>query len=142
MRPTAAIAILCIVLPSPALATPGDAVADHVLGQKDFANSAPGFVDARALHDPSSSRRRHANPNRLTSRLRQQPRAGLAQREELQEGTPADLVIGQADNASACNRGGAVSNKTLCLPTGLAVDGAGVSMSPMAGTTVLRRAVR
>src|SRR5689334_1004280 len=128
MRPTAAIAILCILLSSPALATPGDAVADHVLGQKDFVNSAPGFVDARALHDPSSlAVDRHASPNRLYVADYDNNRVlGWRNAKSFKKGTPADVVIGQADfNASVCNRGGAVSSKTLCLPTGLGVDGDG-----------------
>ena len=126
MRPTTALAaLLSLSLASPALATPGDAVADHVLGQKNFANSAPGFVDARSLHDPSSLVvDRHSNPNRLYVADYDNSRVlGWRNAKNFRKGTPADLVIGQADfNASTCNRGGAASNKTLCRPTGVSVD--------------------
>ena len=106
----------------------GDETADRVLGQVNFANSAAGFVDSRGLHDPSSiAIDRGSTPNRLYVADYDNHRV-LAWRNarNFKKGTPADLVIGQVDYTSAaCNRGAAVSDRTLCHPTGLSVDADG-----------------
>lgn len=114
--------------PPPSLATPGDAVADHVLGQNNFANFQPGFVDSRGLHDPSSiAIDRVSNPNRLYVADYDNHRVlGWKNARNFKKGTPADLVIGQVNyTSSACNRGGTATDRTLCFPTGLSVDGDG-----------------
>jgi len=123
----AAVLGTCATSPA-AYAFSGNATADHVLGQNNFANSAAGFVDSRGLHDPSSiAVDRGSTPNRLYVADYDNHRVlGWRNARNFKKGTPADLVIGQADYTSAvCNRGGAVSNKTLCLPTGLSVDAEG-----------------
>ena len=130
LTPIAALAGLLAVLTVAhgAQAFSGDAVADHVLGQNNFASSAPGFVDSRGLHDPSSiAVDRGSTPNRLYVADYDNNRVlGWRNARNFKKGTPADLVIGQADYTSAvCNRGGAVSDRTLCLPTGLSVDAEG-----------------
>lgn len=130
LTPIAALAGLLAVLTVAhgAQAFSGDAVADHVIGQNNFASSAPGFVDSRGLHDPSSiAVDRGSTPNRLYVADYDNNRVlGWRNARNFKKGTPADLVIGQADYTSAiCNRGGAVSDRTLCLPTGLSVDAEG-----------------
>lgn len=102
--------------------------ASHVLGQNNFLNGAPGFVDSRGLHDPSSiAVDRVASPNRLYVADFDNHRVlGWKNARNFKKGTPADLVLGQADYTSAaCNRGGTASDKTFCFPTGLSVDAAG-----------------
>lgn len=123
----AAVLVACATSPA-AHAFSGNATADHVLGQNNFANSAAGFVDSRGLHDPTSiAVDRGSSPNRLYVADYDNNRVlGWKNARNFKKGTPADLVIGQADYTSAaCNRGGAVSDRTLCLPTGLSVDADG-----------------
>lgn len=130
MRTIAAVTglVATLTLATRASAFSGDATADHVLGQNNFANSAPGFVDSRGLHDPSSiAVDRGSTPNRLYVADYDNNRVlGWRNARNFKKGTPADLVIGQPDYTSAaCNRGGAASDRTLCLPTGLSVDADG-----------------
>lgn len=119
----------CAAPPAPrAGAAGGDTVADRVLGQNNFLNGAAGFVDSRGLHDPSSiAIDRISVPNRLYVADFDNHRVlGWKNARNFKKGTPADLVIGQADYTSAaCNRGGSASDKTLCFPTGLSVDASG-----------------
>ena len=130
-RPVAVVLALFAAL---ALRTPvagaaaGDAVADRVLGQNNFLNGAPGFVDSRGLHDPSSiAIDRTSSPNRLyVADFDNHRILGWKNARNFRKGTPANLVIGQADYTSAaCNRGGSASDKSLCFPTGLSVDASG-----------------
>jgi len=120
----------------------GNATADRVLGQNGFANFAPGFVDSRGLHDPSSiAVDRGSTPNRLYVADYDNHRVlGWKNARNFKKGTPADLVIGQVDYTSAaCNRGGTASERTLCLPTGLSVDAEGdLYVADSANSRVLR----
>lgn len=122
-------AAVWVALPSShAAAAGGDAIADRVLGQNNFLNGAPGFVDSRGLHDPSSiAIDRTSSPNHLyVADFDNHRILGWNDAPSVSKGTPADLVLGQADYTSAaCNRGGSASNKSLCFPTGLSVDAAG-----------------
>jgi sugar lactone lactonase YvrE len=122
------LSVFVVAWPPSARAAAGDAVADHVLGQIDFQGAAAGFVDGRALHDPSSiAVDRGSTPNHFYVADFDNHRVlGWKNARNFKKGTPADLVIGQVNATSAaCNRGGAASDKTLCFPTGLSVDGDG-----------------
>ncbi len=108
----------------------GDAIADHVLGQMDFAHATQNFADASTLDlqrnitavaiDQSSVPNRVYVADPANSRV-----LGWSSAAALSNGKAADLVIGQPDFFSTtCNNGG-VSASSLCFPTGVAVDGSG-----------------
>jgi sugar lactone lactonase YvrE len=119
---------LAISLPS---AFGQDTAADLVLGQGDFtshwANAGSGSTNGIGLNLPFAvALDRSIVPNRVyVSDYNNNRVLGWANISALTNGAPADLVIGQPNfTAGSCNTGG-ISARTLCVPMGLAVDGAG-----------------
>ncbi len=132
---TIAIAALAAVFMVTALpAATGDNVADAVLGQIDFAHNPINNANAASLDSPSQmvvdlgSTPEHlyvvdGSNNRIL---------GWNDASGFSNGQSADLEIGQPDfRTTRCNSGSAVGNvaglgaDSLCLPGGVAVDGAG-----------------
>ncbi len=105
-----------------------------VLGQPDFLHNAPNTVNPTVMNQPVlMAVDKSVTPNRLYISDNGNHRvlgyhsvAAL-----IQDGTPADLVLGQPDLYSAgCNNHGAEGGSgptaaTLCNPFGIAVDSAG-----------------
>ncbi len=104
----------------------GDVVADRVLGQINFTNIAPNFVDAIGFNAPDSVTIDKGAGHAIVADTANSRVLGWKSLAAFASGGPADLVIGQADfNASRCNRGAASADATtLCGPAGVAVDGA------------------
>ncbi len=107
--------------------------ADLVLGQAALTLNGPNIVGSRGLHTASALWGpqgivvdRSAEPNRLyVADVLNNRILGWKNAAGLRDGAPADLVIGQPDfSHSTCNTGG-VSAKTLCAPSGVAVDAKG-----------------
>ena len=101
---------------------------DRVLGQLDFAHSAPNLVDAKGVSTPDDvAIDLSATPNRIYVADEQNNRVlGWRDAESFSNGAPADLVIGQPDFLSSdCV---ATSNHSLCTPAGVAVDDLGQSL--------------
>jgi NHL repeat-containing protein len=104
-----------------------DTTADRVLGQVDFVHNGANIVDAQGLFGPLSvAIDTSVTPNRLYVADSSNSRVlGWADVTAFNNGYRADLLIGQPDFlSSTCNNGG-VSAKSLCFPTGVAVDSAG-----------------
>ncbi len=106
-----------------------DTSANRVLGQFDFVHNSPNILTNTGLWNPQSIAVDHSvNPNRLYVADAGNHRVlGWRSIDALENGSPADLVIGQADFLSwlsECNNA-AVTGATLCVPGGIAVDGAG-----------------
>lgn len=108
-----------------------DTAADLVLGQGDFTskgtNGGAGSTNAGGFNLPFSvAIDRSVVPNRVyVSDYNNNRVLGWANVSALTNGAPADLVLGQPNfTAGSCNTGG-ISARTLCVPMGLAVDGAG-----------------
>ncbi len=109
---------------------PGDAVADAVLGQADFASglaNAGGGATATSLNEPRGlavdlNTGRLFVADSLNHRVLCWPSAA-----DFASGAAADLVIGQPDlTSNTANQGGAnPSDRTLNTPKGVAVDSAG-----------------
>lgn len=102
----------------------GDATADAVLGQSDFASSASG-LSASSLNLPSAvavdSGGRLWVADTDNNRVLSWPNAAA-----FSNGLAADFAIGQNGSftSGACNLGG-TSAGSLCGPNGVAVDGQG-----------------
>ncbi len=106
-----------------------DTSANRVLGQFDFVHNSPNILTNTGLWTPQSVAVDHSvTPNRLYVADAGNHRVlGWHSIDALENGSPADLVIGQADFLSwlsECNNA-AVTGATLCAPDGIAVDGAG-----------------
>jgi DNA-binding beta-propeller fold protein YncE len=122
--PVAVVAALAIgALGSRHRAATGDTLADQVLGQIDFINTAANFVDATGMDAPhgiavDSSAGRVYVADTLNSRV-----LGWSTVASFTGGEPAAIVIGQADfNSAYVNQGGAAGAATLNNPFALAVD--------------------
>jgi len=117
-----------------------DTVADVVLGQLAFTTNGLNFVDEVGLNTPKGVAVDLTN-NRLYIADTENNRVlGYSSISALVDGSPASIVIGQADmNSNLCDKGkkditgnpisdtGAPipDNTTLCRPHGVAVDSAG-----------------
>ncbi|HTN43442.1 MAG TPA: Ig-like domain-containing protein, partial [Nitrospiria bacterium] len=105
-----------------------DTVADRVLGQANFSNYGPNYLDGAGFLNPSGvAVDRSVRPNHIYVADTDNSRV-LAWNDvsTLINGQPADIVIGQPDFYSAfCNQGSSASASTLCNPRGIAVDSAG-----------------
>ena len=99
-----------------------------VLGQVDFAKNAANLVDANGVLSPGGiAIDQSVSPNRLYVADTENNRI-LKYNDvtALINGSPADIVIGQADfNSYLCNQGGAAGANTLCNPGAVAVDSSG-----------------
>jgi hypothetical protein len=98
-----------------------DAIADHVLGQTDFVSNSINAVTASSMYDPSSvAVDTTATPNRLYVADTANNRVlGWRDLSAFTNGSPADLVIGQADFSSSGYNNG------FGYPASLALDSAG-----------------
>ena len=106
-----------------------DTAANRVLGQIDLLHNGVNIVTNVGVWTPNAvAVDRSIIPNRLYVADSGNHRVlGWRSLDELKNGAPADLVIGQADFlswSSQCNNA-AVTGSTLCFPSGVAVDGAG-----------------
>lgn len=126
------LAILGALAVGSSMALQGDRIADRVLGQYNFTVAAPNYVDASGLSLSNQVQGRVAidlsvSPNRVYVVDSGNNRVlGWSNADNLTNGAPADLVIGQTDfHSNLCNAGGAVSAGTLCSPTGAGVDAQG-----------------
>lgn len=104
----------------------GNVSADRVLGQINFTNSAPNFVDSTGLNAPAGVAIDRAAGHAIVADTANNRVLGWKSVAAFAAGGAADVVIGQADfNSSGCNRNGATANAaTLCGPAGVAVDSA------------------
>ena len=122
------ILILASALAIPSIAMQGDTIADRVLGQLDFSHTAANVIGARGLNGPlSTALDVSVSPNRLYVADTLNSRV-LAWKDvtAFSNGSPANLVIGQADFSSgACNKNGTANASNLCHPSGIAVDAVG-----------------
>ncbi len=103
-------------------------IAQHVLGQPDFIKDRPNRVDRIGLNQPQAVAIDTSTiPNRVYVADTSDSRVlGWNNAASFTNGAPADIVIGQPDFASyLCPEPGHVDAKSLCYPTGVAVDGAG-----------------
>ena len=102
--------------------------ADQILGQPDSIHSDPNSVDIEGLHNPAGvAVDTSTTPNHLyvadwsNSRI-----LAFHDTASFVNNAPADLVIGQPDfYSSICNQTGGPNERTLCNPSGLAVDKSG-----------------
>jgi sugar lactone lactonase YvrE len=105
-----------------------DTDADRVLGQPGFIVAAPNFLDAHALDEPRAvAIDTAASPNHVFVADTANNRVlGWNNASALQNGEPADIVIGQNDFLSDAPNQGMTSPSaaTLAGPMGVAVDGA------------------
>jgi sugar lactone lactonase YvrE len=108
-----------------------ETAADLVLGQVDFTrngtNGGFGSTNRIGLNVPFAVvLDRSVVPNRVyVSDYNNNRVLGWGNISALRNGAPADLVIGQPNfSTGSCNTGG-INAGTLCVPMGLAVDGAG-----------------
>ncbi len=104
-------------------------VANRVLGQFDFVHNGANVLTNTGLWNPRSvAVDSSVVPNRLYVADAGNHRVlGWRSIAALTNGSPADVVIGQADFlswASQCNNA-AVNGETLCVPAGIAVDKSG-----------------
>jgi hypothetical protein len=110
----------------PAVAAPGDRVADRVLGQPDFTSNTPnnGGISASSLASPSGvavdGSRNLFVADRGNNRV-------LEYNTPLTTDTVADRVFGQAGSFTTndCNKGGVISASSICVPAQVAVDSSG-----------------
>ncbi len=118
------------VADSPFPVAAGDTVADHVLGQMDFAHGTLNFATASTLDLQRSQAGiaidRSSVPNHIYVADAANSRVLVwLSVTALTNGKAADAVIGQPDFFStACNNGG-LSASSLCAPSGVAVDSSG-----------------
>jgi sugar lactone lactonase YvrE len=101
--------------------------ADRVLGQPDFLHNAANTIDGVSMNTGDQlAVDTSVAPNRIYVADEGNSRVlGYSSVDALVSGMPADLVIGQPDFFTAgCNNGG-ISARSLCVPKGVAVDGAG-----------------
>ncbi len=100
--------------------------ASLVLGQVDFAKNTANLVDASGFFSPSGVAVDATAGVLYVADAENSRILGFSSLSALSTGTPADIVIGQADlDSSLCNQGGTVSPTTLCNPRGVAVDSSG-----------------
>lgn len=138
IRSAAGALALALAVAGPAVpvgAEIGDLAADSALGQSGFTDRQALPIDAATFALPKGvAVDRSVTPNRLyVSDSAHHRVLGWRDADALQNGAPADLVIGQADFGSwGCNGAPPSSGATpaatmssLCDPRGLAVDGAG-----------------
>ncbi len=112
-----------------AAAARADVVANRVLGQFDFVHNGANVLTNSGLWNPQSvAVDSSIVPNRLYVADAGNHRVlGWRSITALTNGSPADVVIGQADFlswVSQCNNA-AVTGETLCVPAGIAVDRSG-----------------
>jgi sugar lactone lactonase YvrE len=118
-----------LVLAPMALAASSGPVATKAFGQVDLVHNGVNIVNNVGMSNPQAvAIDRSVIPNRLYIADAGNHRVlGWHSIEALENGSSADLVIGQEDFLSwqaQCNNAG-VSGSTLCVPAGIAVDGAG-----------------
>ncbi|HYI02998.1 PKD domain-containing protein [Hyalangium sp.] len=104
-----------------------DLVADAVLGQIGFRNNGANLVDGAGMSSPYAvAIDTSATPNRLYVADSTNSRVlAWADVTAFQNGSPADLVLGQPDLfTSDCNSQG-LSASSLCDPSAIAVDATG-----------------
>ena len=107
-----------------------DTTADKVLGQLDFTHQNSNLTDNRGLSNPEAvAIDFSSSPNRIyVTDLDNHRVLGWRDAASFATGGAADLVIGQQDFLSyLCDGldGNVVSASSLCVPQGIAVDGAG-----------------
>jgi CSLREA domain-containing protein len=104
----------------------GDTVADRVFGQPDFGSFTcnNGGISASSLCDPAAVAVDAAGNVYVTD---QSNNRVLEYDSPLTTDRVADRVFGQSGSFSTntCNKGGVISASSLCLPSGVAVDGSG-----------------
>ena len=102
-------------------------IADHVLGQQDFIKDRPNRVDQIGLNQPQAvAIDTRITPNRVYVADTTDSRVlGWNDAASFTNGAPANIVIGQPDFNSYLCQPGKLNAKSLCYPTGVAVDGAG-----------------
>jgi hypothetical protein len=94
----------------------GDVSADRVLGQINFTNIAPNFVDATGLNAAGVTIDRAAG-HALVADTANNRVLGWKSVAAFATGGAADVVIGQADfNSSGCNQNGATANAASLAP--------------------------
>src|SRR5271154_3533838 len=128
MAPSVVVAVGLIVAFVGRAASSGP-VATKVFGQRDLVHNGVNIVNSAGLWNPQAvAVDRSVIPNRLYIADAGNHRVlGWRSIEALKNGSPAQVVIGQADFLSwqtQCNNG-VITATTLCVPTGIAVDGAG-----------------
>ncbi|HEY2104173.1 MAG TPA: NHL repeat-containing protein [Candidatus Binataceae bacterium] len=104
------------------------AIASHVLGQPDLIKDRPDWVDQIGLNQPQAvAIDTSVTPNRVYVADSSDNRVlGWNNAASFKSGAPANIVIGQPDFSSyLCPAPGKISARTLCYPTGVAVDRAG-----------------
>jgi sugar lactone lactonase YvrE len=104
-----------------------DKIGLGVVGRFEFLHSASGVVNPKGLNVPLAiAIDTSVTPNRIFVADGSNSRVlGWTSATGFANGAAADLVIGQPDFlSSTCNTGG-VSARSLCSPSGVAVDGAG-----------------
>lgn len=125
-----AISLAAAVLPAALHAAPGDATADAVLGQTDFASGAPnagGGATASSLNEPRGLvvdrvSGRLFVPDSQNHRVLSWPNAAA-----FTSGQAADIVLGQPNfTSNSINQGGLTpAANTLNAPKSVAIDSAG-----------------
>jgi sugar lactone lactonase YvrE len=130
-RQAVALSLLIMVWVSASAAQPGTGspVATQAFGQLDLVHNGVNILDDSGLWNPQAvAIDRSVTPNRLYVADAGNHRVlGWRSVAELANGSPADLVFGQADFLSwrAQCANSAVNAETLCSPAAVAVDGAG-----------------
>ncbi|MBK8914703.1 MAG: DUF11 domain-containing protein [Phycisphaerales bacterium] len=117
-------------LPSAIRAAPGDATADAVLGQSDFAAGAAnagGAAGAATLNEPRGLAVDRVSGRLVVADSLNHRVLSWTSAAAFTNGQAADLVLGQPDfTSTTANQGGAgPTNQTLNGPKGVAVDSAG-----------------
>jgi sugar lactone lactonase YvrE len=113
------VAILAAVI---SIVAPIDPPANLVLGQPGFAQAAPGSGTGAMLAAPQGPAAIDSDGHLYVADTGNNRVLGWRDASALENGAPADIVIGQPDfSSSACNRGG-VGAAGLCKPAGIAVD--------------------
>ena len=102
----------------------GALIADRVLGQINFINSAVNFVDAIGMDAPAGVAIDQPAGHVLVADTQNNRVLGWKSIAAFKSGGAADLVIGQPDfNSSGCNQNAtAPAAASLCQPIGVAVD--------------------
>ena len=102
----------------------GALIADRVLGQINFINTAVNFVDAIGMDAPAGVAIDQPAGHVLVADTQNDRVMGWKSIAAFKSGGAADLVIGQPDfNSSGCNQNApAPAAASLCQPIGVAVD--------------------
>ena len=105
----------------------GDTVADRELGQPDMFHNSANIPDTDVYNNPNQiAIDKSVSPNRLYVADSQNNRVlGYGSVAALVTGAPADLVVGQRDLYSAAPNDPVLSQASLWIPSGVAVDSAG-----------------